>query len=653
MRLGSDYAPVVREGRPNKRDGLNYYNSWWDEQIGRITNGWTTPWGEYVDPDMYFYLNFGTIEGFLKASDTRKSPMRPLYLDGQHGWFLSKEGVIQKQRAGLPGKAGLVTGKGRRKGYTWMVEHMVLRRLITQSNSRCAIGSDGEVSQGYVKDFRLKLLFSYQHLPNELKACIDTKRGAINNSDLIKSQYKDTVDGRDQIFGLESEVHFKNTSNPSCFKGLGLDLGVIEEAGEVGFLREAIDESKDCYKEGDMYYGLQLVGGTSNKIKYDSEDFQNLMLNPEAADFSSYFFPAQVNYYPCYSRETGKSDEVAAAKLINDEAERLKAAGDLKSYYSHRQNNPTKVEDMFNIYGGGRLSIEHINRQLGYLMSMESVREKVKRGRLEWIVDAAGKTRKDKAPIFEEDPMGNWEMYLGPHTVPGYEVSAIDSYYLSNEFGGGADTDSKGAMCVFRQFVDMRTTGRLPVAIYHGRPSTKTDWYEETAKGNMYYGIKRKCLVEYNDEELLRWYVENGYENQLMLRPASADAPNSVAANRYGVHMKGHQKDLLTRLLDEYVKQSAENIMFTGLLKELSVYGLKNTDRAITFGLCLLADFASVSYPDPTEPTEKEIAETRKAMRPQLIDQNGVPVMIGQRTDDPYRQEPDGGIGDRRWANLL
>lgn len=648
MRLGIDYAPVVKEGIPDKRDGLAYYNKWWDEQRLRIQNGWTTPWGEFVCKQMYFYLNFGTILGFAKSGDVIKQLIRPKYLDGQHGLYLAMQDVIMKQKERLPGRSGLVIPKGRRKGVSWLIANEHVRLLIAEPNSVGAVGSDGEVNQGYVADHRLKVKSIYNQLPSELKSNIDVKKGAINNVDMIRSQYKENVDGNDKLLGMMSELHFRNTSNPNCFKGLGINFGYIEEAGEVMQLLETIGESSDCFKEGDFYYGLNVVAGTSNKISHETEDFQKLCLTPEKYDFSVYFFPAQRSYYPFYSESSGKSDEQGALKSINDEIERLKASGDTKKLWSFIQNNPTSLEAMFNVIGESKFNLDKIRAQAGWLLTKPSVLEKLRTGRFEWKRDPDGRIRKDMPPIFIEDPYGHWEIYDEPYAIPGFELSAIDSYYLSSEFGGGSESDSKGAMTVYRGFIDMQTPCEYPVAQYHHRPASKEEWYEETAKGNAYYRVKRKCLVEYNDEEILRWYINNGFENMLMLRPTAADAPYSQTNNRYGVHLKEHQRNLIGRLMGEYVENSVHNIFFIGLLNELAKWGMVNTDRAVTFGLCLLADFSLKTYVAPKGKTE----EVREEIVPRLVDVNGVPTHaarlnpMGQIWENHMRNEKD------RWSNL-
>ena len=41
-------------------------------------------------------------------------------------------------------------------------------------------------------------------------------------------------------------------------------------------------------------------------------------------------------------------------------------------------------------------------------------------------------------------------------------------------------------------------------------------------------------------------------------------------------------------LIDDYLREGAEDIWFIDLIDELANYGLQNTDRAMAFGLCLI-----------------------------------------------------------------
>ena len=42
--------------------------------------------------------------------------------------------------------------------------------------------------------------------------------------------------------------------------------------------------------------------------------------------------------------------------------------------------------------------------------------------------------------------------------------------------------------------------------------------------------------------------------------------------------------------METYIEENCQDIWFIDLLDELGSYGIRNTDRAIAFGLCLIHD---------------------------------------------------------------
>jgi hypothetical protein len=54
--------------------------------------------------------------------------------------------------------------------------------------------------------------------------------------------------------------------------------------------------------------------------------------------------------------------------------------------------------------------------------------------------------------------------------------------------------------------------------------------------------------------------------------------------------MNKHTKAVMEQFLESYIEDNCEDIWFVDLLDELGSYGLRNTDRVIAFGLCLIHD---------------------------------------------------------------
>ena len=138
----------------------------------------------------------------------------------------------------------------------------------------------------------------------------------------------------------------------------------------------------------------------------------------------------------------------------------------------------------------------------------------------------------------------------------------------------------------------MEEGGEMPIAQYTDRPYTKDEFYDNCLKMATYYNAK--LLVEYTDEGFFNYFVKMNATKYLKERPKSADSPWSKVANRYGVHMKAYQKNLIVELVDDYVKMHCEDIYFLDLLEELANFGVKNTDRVMAFGIALLHDTDNV-----------------------------------------------------------
>ena len=128
----------------------------------------------------------------------------------------------------------------------------------------------------------------------------------------------------------------------------------------------------------------------------------------------------------------------------------------------------------------------------------------------------------------------------------------------------------------------------LPIAMYVDRPYTKDIWFENNLKLAAYYNAK--LLVEYTDEMFFDWFIKQKATKFLKERPISAEAPWSKVSNKYGVHMKSYQKNLLIEMIDEYIKKHSESIYFYDLLRDLAEFGVRNTDMAMAFGIVLMHD---------------------------------------------------------------
>ena len=138
----------------------------------------------------------------------------------------------------------------------------------------------------------------------------------------------------------------------------------------------------------------------------------------------------------------------------------------------------------------------------------------------------------------------------------------------------------------------------------------------------MYYNAK--MLVEYTKIGILDYFKRMNALKYLKEKPESAHNPGTKTRNRYGVHMNKQVKSLMEDVIDDYIRESWQDIWFMDLLDELASYGTKNTDRAMAFGMCLLHNLDNYrSQAKHVDEQVKDIGFTKLR-----LDSRGMPVRI-------------------------
>ena len=115
----------------------------------------------------------------------------------------------------------------------------------------------------------------------------------------------------------------------------------------------------------------------------------------------------------------------------------------------------------------------------------------------------------------------------------------------------------------------------MVVADYTERPDKKEDFWDGCLKLAVYYNAK--MLVEYTKIGILDYFKRMNALKYLKEKPQSAHSPNTKTRNRYGVHMNKQVKSLMEDLIDDYIRESVDDIWFLDLIDELANYGLRNS----------------------------------------------------------------------------
>jgi len=594
------YSPVIFDKNLkdyNKlRKNTSEYFTFWKEQKRRLNEGYKPTGGSWIPGNYYFYLNFSKIHG-LTPSARRKSMIAPIYRDQDHEYYQEVHWAKYGDGKDNKGGYGIIVLKARRKGFSFMNANILLHEWTCHSHSENGLGAQRE---DYVQDFRKKMLLSYNELPPQLRNKI-----LHNNEEIFMSGYKEKEDGIWIEKGMKSIIHFRVMEKPNAFRGVSQNYMVFEEAGEFLKLKRSYQSSEDCFKEGDVYFGTPIIGGTSNAMEVESDDYMDMYYNAANFNLKPVFIKASKVFGSFFDMSTGISDVAGADKFIKAEAEKRKATGDLQSYYSYLQENPLEVEHAFFKSGKTPFDLEKINKQISNINTNPNF-QRVQKGNLDWPKTKEGKEIFGGMPEFvlddgsvDEKDHNNelfpFEIVEQPLVgIKNAHLSAVDPYHIDDDLeemkkkASDQKDRSLGSMCVYRRFISQNTIGELPVAFYTDRPYSKEKFYENCLKLAIFYDSQ--ILVEYNDDGFLKYFQQHKMTRYLKERPRSADSPWTQATNRYGIHMKSFQKKLLTELVDEYVKKHWEDIYFLKLLNELSVYGVKNTDRVMAFGMALIHD---------------------------------------------------------------
>jgi hypothetical protein len=477
-----------------------------------------------------------------------------------------------------------------------MNANILLHEWTFYANSENGIGAQ---HTNYVEDFRRKLILTYSNLPSELR-----NKTLRQDDEILMSGYKEKIDGVWVEQGMKSKIHFRVMDKPDAFRGTSLTWMVFEEAGEFKQLKKAFIANEECFREGAVQFGVPIIGGTSNQLGNESEDYMEMYYNAERYNLKPLFIPASKVYYPFFNEKTGKSDIVGAEEDIMKRRAAKEKAGDKASYYGFLQEMPLKPEDAFMQSGKTPFDTDKINLQKANILTNTNL-QIVQKGRLEWGKDENGRRVFGRKPEFVVDMNGYLEIVH--HPIDGYlnaHVAGVDPYHIDDSLDQSKiERESKGCMVVHRRFINMDIPGDMPVAMYCDRPYSKEDFYENCLKLAVYY--QTQILVEYNDDGFLKYFLDNKMTRYLKERPRSADSPYSNISNRYGLNMKSYQKQLAIELIDEYVKKNCEHIYFVDLLTELTVFGNKNTDRVMAFGITLIHDADNLRTVKTQEEDEK------------------------------------------------
>jgi hypothetical protein len=562
------YQPVVRYGIPKANPWEREYQEFWKEQLRRCRDGYKPSGYTWIPGRYYFYLNFIQFPTAFGGT-ARKVKDYPYYRDIDHEYFCALE-EARKQ-----GK-GMIVLKARRKG-------MSMNNVGGIAIYESTIPKDANIGVGcFLEDDVMEFRRKYENLYSSLPNYFIQSRSADNKDEIVFG--KKMPDGI--LTGSKNTIYFKHFyNNTGAFRGTSLDWLIFEEAGENMNLLRSFLVSEECFKEGSYQFGTPVIFGTSNQINNGLHDLEELWFNAEKYNLMTYFIPSSKAYFPFFNIKTGISDVPKAEEDILRNRKTRKTLADKSAYYTYLQEMPLKDSDCFLTGASGVFDLELIHDQIEFLMENKKEQGKISLGRLEWAKTAEGNALYDEVEWIP-DTRGKMKMLYPPLENNNYvDVGGVDPYYKD----ASETSSSLGSVHIYRGATDRTDlVDELPIFEYVDRPKEgKEEFYENCAKIAIWY--KCKLLVEDTDEEFFKWFIQNRYSKYLKEAPVIYKTVYTRAANKYGFNISGANKKVqLVDNVNEYIKKSCDKIYFMELLKEFTIFGIKNTDRVMSFGMALI-----------------------------------------------------------------
>ena len=558
------YRPIANHGHPELNPDSVQYQEYWSRETDRCINGFKPKGMKKISGKYYFYLNYYMILGNDGTKGNRKTLINPWYREMDHEYFDLIETCKQEQK-------GMIVIKARDKGFSYMNSGAIAHEYTFFPFNDVGVAAGLQATADAFFDKTKKGLNGI-HTNFKHSVLKDT-------SDIMRSGYKQkNKDGKWEVGGYQSTIICRTMDNPEVFKGERLSLMVFEEAGEFKRLKNAYMSSKACFMDGDIQFGVPIIGGTGGDITKASKDFMDMYYSHDAYNLIPMFIPANRAYYGYYDIKTGKEKKQEALEKLTEERDNIQKSGDNQAFNLHIQNYPLTVEEAFLNTHSARFDIALLNAQRSRILSSKDFRSQIQSGYLDWELG-----EEDFRVKWRPHPNGPYKILA--HPMPEFknlDIGGVDSY---DQDKAGA-SDSLGSAIIYRRFANVDIPCDYVVAEYTDRPPKKEDFWDGVLKLAVYYNSK--MLVEYKKIGILDYFKRMNALKYLKEKPESAHNPGSKTRNRYGVHMNKQIKSLLEDLIDDYIRENIEDIWFLDLIDELANYGLQNTDRAMAFGLCLI-----------------------------------------------------------------
>lgn len=523
---------------------------WEIDQIKKIHNGD----GESMCGKMYFWFHYA------KIKNIKGGAISPEYRVCDNEWFLTIEKCQESE------EWGVVCVKRRRVGASWKEAADILHDCLTKPHFHVGLNSKSERDSEHLF---AKILFIYERLPSFLRAKIGRRHGM----HLEFFRKKKLEDGTVVRRGLQSEITVVPPTD-TAYEGLMLSKWVCDEAGKIPNLPQMWSFTEDCLMQEYTRAGMPVLFGTSGDISTTGGGLMHMWDKAEQYKLKRFFFAGWMGIAVDEYGNDMKEEVIRwiLYKRVNE------AKKGMKAYTDFLQRYPLTIDEAFSQAGSGLGDVVKINAQKAELRSNPPM---IKTGKVSMNLETG-------APEFRPNPFGFCKIYEHPKPNVDY-ILACDP----------ADHDDAGEEASELSLHIMAMPSGLEpprlVCEFAYRPQKVKDFYNEAAMLAIYYN-NGKVLIERNRYGMIQHFKENGFNHLLEWRPPAINSVMKRRANEIGIHMTEEVKIYMEGLISDYIDDYCQYIPFVDLLNEILEYGKTNTDRVISFGLCLIMLKSKLSY---------------------------------------------------------
>lgn len=597
--------------------GTSEYYQFWDEEMNRCINGYTTDDGDYITGYNYFYINYCPIQrivhtvkklpdGTTKVIKTR-SLQFPDFYDYDYYFFLAMAEAEEK------GKHMCVL-KSRRKGYSYKNAAMACRNYYLIPNSKTYIYASNK--QYLTEDGILTKVGDYMDFIDKNTAW--GKKRSVNTAMRKRAGFftKDEF-GNEIEMGYKSEIiGVSLKDNPDATRGKAGKLIIFEEAGSFPELGAAWQIARPSVEQDGIAFGTMVAFGTGGDPGSSFEALRDMFYNPDGYNCLSFeniwdsavsntkcgfFIPQYTNLdirnedgKRIYMDDDGNTNvKLSIQYILNERKIVIQNATSpvaVDRYVAERCITPQEACLEFN---GNIFPKKELQEQLGLIRTNKALQNHKQvgdlifdqSGQLKWVPKKLGDIT--KYPLGkDDDPKGSiviWEHPVKDAPL-GLYIIGVDPY--DHDQSG---TNSLGSSIVYKRFQSFESYYDIIVAEYTGRPATAEEYYENLRKLAIYYN--GRIMYENERKGLFPYFTAKHCDYLLADQPDIINdiVDNSKVQRKKGCHMnkqikqwgEGMIKDWLN---EEYApgKKNLTRILSEPLLEELISYNdTGNFDRVM------------------------------------------------------------------------